>query len=91
MTMLRVAINAINPGEYLAVCGLVELVSRMDRSATSAWTRRSGVVPDLPKAMSDLCEIQTNLAEVNFADKLSVALSSREAWSAVAVRGRVPR
>jgi CRISPR-associated protein Csb3 len=83
-------VDATNPGEYLAACGLIELVSRMDRSATSAWARRSGLVPELPKAVSDVCEIRTDLTEPDFVRELSVALGSREAWSAVTARGRVP-
>src|SRR5579883_435720 len=84
------AVNASNPGEYLAVCGLIELVSRLDRSATSGWTRCSGLVPRVPTALADICEITTALTEPEFAKNLSIALSSRAAWKAVTMRGRLP-
>jgi CRISPR-associated protein Csb3 len=90
VSSFTLAVNAINPGEYLAVCGLIELVSRLDKSATSAWTRRSGLVPKVQTAVSDACEIQTCLEETEFARRLSIALGSRAAWSAVTDRGRVP-
>jgi CRISPR-associated protein Csb3 len=84
------AIDATNPGEYLAACGLIELVSRLDRSATSEWTRRSGLVSGVPTAISDACEIQTCLEESKFARELSVKLGSRDAWKAVIDTGRLP-
>jgi CRISPR-associated protein Csb3 len=90
MSSFVLAVDATNPGEYLAVCGLIELVSRLDESATSAWSRRSGLVREVPMAMSDACEIQTRLTEPEFARELSTALVSRSAWSAVTDRGRVP-
>jgi CRISPR-associated protein Csb3 len=90
MNSLVLAVDATNPGEYLAVCGLMELVSRLDESATSAWSRRSGLVRGVPTAMSDACEIQTRLTEPEFARELSSVLGSRGAWSAVTDEGRVP-
>jgi CRISPR-associated protein Csb3 len=90
MSSFVLAVDATNPGEYLAVCGLIELVSRLDESATSAWSRRSGLVREVPMAMSDACEIQTRLTEPEFALELSTALVSRSAWSAVTDTGRVP-
>lgn len=48
MSSFVLAVDATNPGEYLAVCGLIELVSRLDKSATSAWSRRTGLVREVP-------------------------------------------
>ena len=79
MSSFVLAVDATNPGEYLAVCGLIELVNRLDESATSAWSRRSGLVCEVPMAMSDACEIQTRLTEPEFAHELSTALVSRSA------------
>jgi len=90
VSSFTLAIDATNPGEYLAVCGLIELICRFDESATSAWTRRSGLLAKVPAAMSDACEVQTCLREPEFADELSTALGSRDAWKAVTDSGRVP-
>jgi len=90
MSSFTLALNATNPGEYLAACGVIELVSRRDKSATSAWTRRSGLFAEVPTAVSDVCEIQTCLGEPAFAYDLSTALGSRDSWNAVTDRGKVP-
>lgn len=90
MNSFLLAVNATNPGEYLAVCGLIELVSCIDESSKSSWTRRSGFVPKAPAALSDVCEIQTRIEEPDFAPRLATALGSRDSWNAVTVTGRVP-
>lgn len=90
MTSISLVIDARNPGEYLAVCGLIELIGRLDRSATSRWARRAGLVPKVSAAFVDVCEIATNLDEQKVAGELAVALGARDAWSAVTAKGRVP-
>ncbi len=90
MNSFVLSLNATNPGEYLAVCGVIELVSRIDKSATSIWKRCSGLVPGIPTAIADVCEIQTCLEEPEFVDWLSAALGSTDAWHAVTDQGRVP-
>jgi len=87
--MIQLAIDARNPGEYLAVCGLVELLGRIDATATARWTRRIGLVPEIPAA-ADVCEIEFDLDEVKVANELAVALGDRCAWNAVTGSGRVP-
>ena len=90
MNSFMLVVDAINPGEYLAACGLIELVGRLDQSSTSAWTRKPGLVQQVPTAVCDVCEIQTRLEETEFAHELAKALGSRDAWYAVTDRDRVP-
>jgi CRISPR-associated protein Csb3 len=90
MKSIQVAIDARNPGEYLAVCGLVELVGRIDRAATSEWTRRVGMVPEVPTAATDICEIDTHLDEPQFAQEVATAIGARGSWKAITELGRVP-
>jgi CRISPR-associated protein Csb3 len=90
MTTIQLAVDARNPGEYLAVCGLLELVGRVDPASGSAWTRRAGLVPDVPLAATDVCEIESSLDEAQVARELGIALGDRSAWRAVTAAGRVP-
>lgn len=90
MNSFIVAVDATNPGEYLAVCGIIELVGRLDRSSTSAWTRKQGLVAQAPSAVCDVCEILTCIEEAEFTRKLAEKLGSRDAWHAVTDRARVP-
>lgn len=90
MTSILLAIDARNPGEYLAVCGLLELVGRIDRAATSRWTRRTGMVLAVPAAATDVCEIDAHLDESKIAREIAVALGARSSWRAITESGRVP-
>ncbi|MCS7025465.1 MAG: hypothetical protein NZV14_11745 [Bryobacteraceae bacterium] len=90
MNSLIVAVDATNPGEYLAVCGIIELVGRLDESSTSAWTRKPGLVEQAPSAVCDVCEILTRVEEAAFSEKLARGLGSRDAWYAVTDEARVP-
>ena len=87
---IQLAIDARNPGEYLAVCGLLEVLSRYDSEATSAWRRVSGVLPSLPTAAADVCEINTKLDEASIAPELASRICSLESWKAITENGRVP-
>ena len=88
MSLITLAVNAANPGEYLAVCGVIELVSRFDKTVTSTWIRQPGMATAVPGALSDVCEIQTFLEEPELAQELAKALGSRDAWIAVTDVGR---
>lgn len=90
MSSFIVAVDATNPGEYLAACGIIELVGRLDRSSTSAWTRKQGLVAQAPSAVCDVCEILTCIEEAEFTRKLAEKLGSRDAWRAVTDQARVP-
>lgn len=90
MNSFIVAIDATNPGEYLAACGIIELVGRLDRSSTSAWTRKQGLVEQARSAVCDVCKILTCIEEAEFARKLAEKLGSRDAWYAVTDEARVP-
>lgn len=90
MTTIQLAIDARNPGEYLAVCGLLEVLSRYDVNATSAWRRTPGVLPSLPSAAADVCEINTDVDEVAVAAEVAKHLGSKDAWKAITENGRVP-
>jgi CRISPR-associated protein Csb3 len=83
VTTVRLAIDARNPGEYLAVCGLLEVLSRYDANAISAWRRRTGVAPDV-------CEIETVIDEAGVAAEIAKSLSTQDAWKAITEAGRVP-
>lgn len=89
MTTIQLAIDARNPGEYLAVCGLLEVLSRYDANATSAWRRAAGVLPSLPSAAADVCEVNTTIDEATVAAQLSQQLGSKDAWNAITENGRV--
>lgn len=39
MNLITIEINAENPIEYLACCGIFEITSRIDRSAEAYWTK----------------------------------------------------
>lgn len=90
MTTIQLAIDARNPGEYLAVCGLLEVLSRYDANATSAWRRTTGVLPSLPSAAADVCEINTDVDEATVAAQVAKHLGSQDAWKAITENGRVP-
>ena len=90
MTTIQLAIDARNPGEYLAVCGLLEVLSRYDVNATSTWRRTPGVLPSLPSAAADVCEINTDVDEVAVAAEVAKHLGSKDAWKAITENGRVP-
>lgn len=90
MTTIQLAIDARNPGEYLAVCGLLEVLSRYDANATSTWRRTAGVLPSLPSAAADMCEIETTIDEVAVATQIAQHIGSQNAWKAITENGRVP-
>jgi CRISPR-associated protein Csb3 len=90
VTTIQLAIDARNPGEYLAVCGLLEVLSRYDASTTSAWRRATGVLPSLPSAAADVCEVNTTIDETAVAAQVGQLLGSKDAWKAITENGRVP-
>lgn len=90
MTTLQLAVDARNPGEYLAVCGLIEVLGRYDKNATSAWRRATGVVPSLLSAAADVCEIEATIDEPAIAKELATQLGARDAWKAITETGRAP-
>jgi CRISPR-associated protein Csb3 len=90
VTTIQLAIDARNPGEYLAVCGLLEVLSRYDVNATSAWRRTPGVLPSLPSAAVDVCEINADVDEAAVAAEVAKHLGSEDAWKAITEEGRVP-
>ncbi|MBN8508026.1 MAG: hypothetical protein J0L57_05380 [Burkholderiales bacterium] len=90
MTTIQLAIDARNPGEYLAACGLLEVLGRYDANATSAWRRATGVLPSLPSAAADVCEVNTKVDEATVAAQVGRQLGSKDAWKAITETGRVP-
>lgn len=90
MTTVQLAVDARNPGEYLAVCGLLEVLSRYDANATSAWRRAAGLLPSLPSASADVCEVNATINEADVAAELANQLGSRDAWKAITDTGRIP-
>jgi len=89
VTTVQLTIDARNPGEYLAVCGLVEVLGRYDTNATSAWRRATGVLPTLPSAAADVCEINAAIDEAAVAAELAKHLGNEDAWNAITEAGRV--
>lgn len=90
MTTIQLAIDGRNPGEYLAVCGLLEVLSRYDANATSAWRRTIGALPSLPSAAADVCEVNATINEADVAADLAKQLGTEDAWKAITENGRVP-
>jgi CRISPR-associated protein Csb3 len=90
MNTIQLAIDARNPGEYLAVCGLLEVLGTYDTNATSAWRRATGVLPALPSAAADVCEIEAAIEEATVATELARRLTMKDAWKAITENGRVP-
>lgn len=90
MTTIQLAVDARNPGEYLAVCGLVEVLGHYDKNATSAWRRAMGVLPSLPSAAADVCEVNATIDEAAVATELAKQLGMKDAWKAITENGRVP-
>lgn len=90
MTTIKVAIDARNPGEYLAVCGLLEVLGRYDVNATSAWRRVNGVLASLPSAATDVCEVNATIDEAAVATELAKQFGTKDAWKAITENGRVP-
>lgn len=90
MTTIKLAVDARNPGEYLAVCGLLEVVNRYDVNATSAWLRGTGVLASLPSAAADVCEVNATIDEAAVATDLAKQLGTKDAWMAITEKGRVP-
>ena len=83
MTTIQLAVDSRNPGEYLAVCGLLEVLSRYDANATSVWRRTTGVAPDV-------CQIETVIDEAGIAAEIAKSLSTQDAWKAITETVRVP-
>lgn len=90
MTIIRLAIDARNPGEFLAVCGILEVLGRFDANATSAWRRTTDALESLPSAAADVCEIDATINEANVAGELAKQLGTKDAWKAITENGRVP-
>lgn len=90
MTVIHLAIDARNPGEYLAVCGLLEVLGRYDANVTSGWRRATGFLPEVPTASADICEIEVNVNEASIAQEVAKQIGARSAWNAVTEAGRVP-
>lgn len=90
MTTVQLIVDARNPGEFLAVCGLVEVLGRYDTNATSAWRRATGVLPSLPSAAADVCEVEAAIDEPAVAKELAKQLGARDAWRAITETGRAP-
>lgn len=90
MTTIQLTIDARNPAEYLAVCGLLEVLSRYDANATSVWRRQTGMLPSLPLAAVDVCEVNAGIDEAAVAVELAEHLGSKDAWKAITQNGRVP-
>ena len=90
MTTIRLAIDARNPGEFLAVCGLLEVLGRFDANATSAWRRTTDALQSLPSAAADVCEIDATIDEATVAGELAKQLGTKDAWKAITENGRVP-
>lgn len=90
MTWTQLAVDARNPAEYLAVCGLVEVIARYDTKATSGWRRVAGFVREVPTASADICDIEVDIDESSTAKALAAALRAHNAWTAVTEAGRVP-
>lgn len=90
MTTIKLAVDARNPGEYLAVCGLLEVLGRYDVNATSAWRRATGALPSLPSAAADVCEVNATINEAAVATELATQLGTKDAWKAITENGRVP-
>jgi CRISPR-associated protein Csb3 len=90
VTTIQLALDARNPGEYLAVCGLLEVLSRYDANATSAWRRATGVLPSLPSVAADVCEVNTTVDEAAVATQVAQHLGSKDAWKAITENSRVP-
>lgn len=90
MTTIQLAIDARNPGEYLAMCGLLEVLSRYDANATSAWRRGTGVLPLSPSASADVCEVNADIDEATVAAQVGQQLGSKDTWRAITENGRVP-
>lgn len=90
MTAIQLAIDARNPGEYLAVCGVLEVLSRYDANMTSAWRRITGALPSLPSAAVDACEIEAAINEAVVVTELAKQLGTKHSWKAVTQNGRQP-
>jgi CRISPR-associated protein Csb3 len=89
VTTIQLAVDARNPGEYLAVCGLLEVLGRYDVNATSAWRRATGVLPLLPSAAADVCEVNATIDETAVATEVAKLLGTKETWNAITESGRV--
>lgn len=90
MTTIQLGVDARNPAEYLAVCGLVELIGRYDAKATSGWARAAGFMGEVPSASADICDIKADIDESSTVKALAKALGARSAWNAVTESGRWP-
>jgi len=90
VTTIELAVDVRNPGEYLAVCGLLEVLGRYDLNATSAWRRATGVLPSLPSAAADVCVVNATTDEAAVAMVLAKQLGTKDAWKAITEDGRVP-
>jgi CRISPR-associated protein Csb3 len=90
VTKIQLAVDARNPGEFLAVCGLLEVLGCYDVNVASGWRRAAGVLPSLPAAAVDVCEIEADVEEAAVARELGQRFGSKDAWTAITENGRVP-
>ncbi|MFW5740726.1 MAG: hypothetical protein ACOC1F_10225, partial [Myxococcota bacterium] len=81
--------DARNPGDYLAVFGILEVLGYYDLNVTSAWRRATGVLSSLPSAAADVCDIEANVDEATVAPELAKQLGARDAWKAITETGRI--
>jgi hypothetical protein len=86
---INVPIQRLNPGSYLAACGLVEIVGAFDRSSVSHWVRRNVMMGD-EAVLTSTCIIRTDISEAELATEVFGALSETGRWAAITLDGRGP-
>jgi CRISPR-associated protein Csb3 len=76
-----------NPGAYLAVCGIVEVIGAFDASSVSCWQHRP-VALGTTEISATACAVQTTISEPELIAALLDSLSCRDRWEGVRLDGR---
>jgi CRISPR-associated protein Csb3 len=86
-TTITIPVEVRNPGAYLAVCGLVEIIGAFDANSVSSWQHRP-VVLGTTEVSATACTVQTTISEPELVAALLDSLSCRDRWEGVRLDGR---
>jgi CRISPR-associated protein Csb3 len=87
LTAIVIPVETRNPGAYLAICGVVEIVGALDPGSLSSW-RRHAVSFRTANLLASACVVQTELGESDLAAAVHKGLSDHERWEARTLDGR---
>ncbi len=84
---ITIPVEVRNPGAYLAVCGIVEIVGAFDVNSVTSWQHRP-VMMGTTEISAIACTVKTTISEPELLAALLDSLSCRDRWGACESDGR---